>query len=391
MSITSGDYSYIEEQIYQILNSNGFNLAQICGILANIENETQPDYNPRSYNANEGAYGLCQWRSGRKTNLFSKYTNDPSVYNQVRHIIDELNGEDSIAKGCLNGIPNTRDGSYEAGYKFADRFERCAEIYNHPRAQRAQQYWDYYSREGNTSITPSVDLEFPTIPTVTPVGMIPTSYLGTKIATLSESLSRLSAAGQGYGYLIDITHDREFKFYIPEFQESAGVNWESISIPGRSVEIHSYNTTNSRKITISLDLYAGVGLYTSDAYDDVVGAIHKDANFVKSLEYPDYDLSITRPPATVHLILGSAVSLEGIVEDVNVEHMKPLDSQGRSMYLKLSFTVTQDVLDPPGYRDIRNSRVTPVDTTVNNSTFFNTFADKIVTGFDNIGEVLRRE
>lgn len=356
MPLTTSNYANVESEIYQRLINNGFNLAQTCGILANIEYETAPDYNPESYNSTEGAYGLCQWRKGRKVSLFNKYGNSPiSVENQVRYIIDELNGEDSIAKGCLDGIANTREGSHTAGFKFADKFERCAESSKPGRADRAQSYWDYYSN-GGTSLNPSVDL---TVPDSTPAPGVSTSVGSwvidqSNVEHLANNLDRVSTAGYDYGYLIDLNHDRELKFYIPEFQESAGVNWDSIHIPGRSVDIHSYNTTNSRKISISLDLYAGVGLYTSDAYEDVVGAIHEDANFVKSLEYPDYEMSLVKPPASVHLILGSAVNMEGIIEDVTVEHLKPLDSQNRSMYLKLSFTVTQNVLDPPGSAEIRN-------------------------------------
>lgn len=173
---------------------------------------------------------------------------------------------------------------------------------------------------------------------------------------VTVNLSNVESVGFDYGYLIDLTHKQEFKFYIPEFTESAGANWESVNIIGRSVDIKAYNNTNSRVISISLDLYAGVGLYVNSGDGDVVGKLHKDANFIKSLEYPDYTNAIVRPPATVQLILGSSINIVGVVSDVSVEHMKPLDSQNRSMYLKVNFTVTQTAVNPPDYSDIKNGR-----------------------------------
>ena len=174
-----------------------------------------------------------------------------------------------------------------------------------------------------------------------------------------NNLSRVAAEGYDYGYLIDMTHGGEFKFYIPEFSEQAGANWNSIVIRGRSVEVLSYESTNSRKITVSLDLYAGAGLYeaaTGESGEDVVSRLHQDAYFLKSLEYPDYSLAIARPPSTVQLILGSAVNIIGVVSGVSIEHLKPLDSQNRSMYLKASFTVTQIATNPPDWSDIKAGR-----------------------------------
>lgn len=173
---------------------------------------------------------------------------------------------------------------------------------------------------------------------------------------IRKNLSKVKAAGYDYGYLIDITNGEEFKFYIPEFTEQAGANWSSISIVGRSVDVKAYDNTSSRNITISLDLYAGEGLYADKNSTDIVGKLHSDLNFVKSLEYPDYSDAIIQPPPTVHLILGSAVNLEGVVSGVSVEHLKPFDEQNRAMYAKLSFTVTQTAANPPDFSDIRKGR-----------------------------------
>ncbi len=183
---------------------------------------------------------------------------------------------------------------------------------------------------------------------------------------MSANLSRVEAEGFDYGYLIDMTHGGEFRFYVPEFSEQAGAQWNDIEIRGRSVNVKSYESTSSRNITVSLDLYAGAGIYkakSGESGEDTVSRLHKDMYFVKSLEYPDYTNVITRPPAVVHLILGSAINIAGVISNVTVEHLKPLDQYNRAMYVKLSFTVTQTAVNPIDYRDIRNGQYALISTT----------------------------
>lgn len=174
---------------------------------------------------------------------------------------------------------------------------------------------------------------------------------------LRNNLEKVTAEGYDYGYLIDVTYGGSFKFYIPEFSESAGSKWSTINIIGRSVEILSYEYTSSRTVNVSLDLFAGAGLYElspeEDQTTDIVGKLHSDMNFLKSLEYPDYTSAIVRPPAAVHLLLGAAFNMLGVVSDVDIEHLKPVDETNRAMHVKASFKVTQIAVDPPDWRDIR--------------------------------------
>lgn len=179
-------------------------------------------------------------------------------------------------------------------------------------------------------------------------------------SVVAENLSKVQSEGYKEGYLIDMTHGGFFKFYVPEFEESAGANWSSIDIIGRSVPVVAYNHTSARTIQVSLDLYAGVGMY--GVSEDPVGKLHADANFLKSLEYPDYTNPITRPPSTVHIILGSAFNLVGVVSNVNINHLKPVDDQNRSMYLKVSFKVTQIAVNPPDYTDIYHNQYVKIGT-----------------------------
>ena len=85
--------------------------------------------------------------------------------------------------------------------------------------------------------------------------------------------------------------------------------------------------------------------------------------FVKSLEYPDYTNVITRPPSVVNLILGSAINISGVISNVTIEHLKPLDQYNRAMYVKLSFTVTQTAVNPIDYTDVRNGQYALISTT----------------------------
>lgn len=178
---------------------------------------------------------------------------------------------------------------------------------------------------------------------------------------VSRRLSAIESEGYTYGYLLDMVHGGEFKFYVPEFTEAAGANWGDIELKGRSVQVKTYQSTTSRSVTVTLDLYAGAGFYTATSGEDglsTVDRLHQDAYFLKSLEYPDYSNVITRPPTTVLLVLGDAFELTGVVSGVTVEHLKPLDSKNRAMYLKVSFTVTQTAVNPPDYRDIRSGKNT---------------------------------
>lgn len=157
--------------------------------------------------------------------------------------------------------------------------------------------------------------------------------------------------GTKYGYLVDLTNGGEFRFIVPEYDESVKANWENTTIMGRSAEIVSYSSTSSRSLSISLELIAGAGLYVGNG--DRVDAMHKDIAFVKSLEYPDYSKAIAFPPPVVYLYLNEKTQLKGVVSSVDVKYKKPYDSRNRPMFADLSFTVTQVSENPPDYRDIR--------------------------------------
>lgn len=155
-----------------------------------------------------------------------------------------------------------------------------------------------------------------------------------------------------YGYLTDLTNGGEFRFIVPEFDESVKANWDSTSVLGSSADVKGYNSTQSKSITISIDVAAGVHPYdVSNPVDKLIA----DIEFLQSLVYPDYSKAIVFPPPNVLLYLSTDKKLKGIVEDVSVQYKKPYDLMNRPMVANISFTVVQSTDYPPDYTDIRNS------------------------------------
>lgn len=114
-----------KDKVYTALVKNGLSSAAACGVMANIEKES--NFNP-SAGSTSGAYGLCQWTGGRRSNLFSFCKNNGyssnSVEGQVAFLMHELRGAYSGVLNSLKNVSNTADGAYNAGYRFCYDFER---------------------------------------------------------------------------------------------------------------------------------------------------------------------------------------------------------------------------------------------------------------------------
>ncbi len=132
-------YGNNEEYIFNFLVTEmGLNTAAACGVLANIEKESnfRSDLLEYGYTWNSGGgYGICQWTnyprtasSGRRTNLvnycnangydytsligqlyFLKYELETTYYNSVY--------------ARLQQVSNTAEGAYNAGYRWCYSFE----------------------------------------------------------------------------------------------------------------------------------------------------------------------------------------------------------------------------------------------------------------------------
>ena len=123
--LNSSEYSN-EEKCYMFLTREmGLNTAAASGILANI-------YRESSFNPDSGSsyYGLCQWGGGRLTNLRSFCSSNgysaSSLEGQLRFLAHELEQSYSSVLSYLQGVDNSAQGAYDAGYHFCYNYERPA-------------------------------------------------------------------------------------------------------------------------------------------------------------------------------------------------------------------------------------------------------------------------
>ena len=118
-----------EDTCYNFLrNSVGLNCASSCGVLGNLYIECS--FNPLAYNSKENAWGICQWRGSRLSQLQSRYPNSwKTIGSQLNFLVDEFNGVDYSGPKTLSylrGRADNSNGAQEAAEYFAQYFERCA-------------------------------------------------------------------------------------------------------------------------------------------------------------------------------------------------------------------------------------------------------------------------
>lgn len=129
-----------EQYIYNFLTTKiGFNTAAACGVLANIEKESNfnPDLKEYGYTWDEGCgYGICQWTNyprasgkGNRTDLVnwcnSNGYNYKSLEGQLQFLKYHLSTSyhyNRVTKKLLQ-LPNTSDGTYQAGYIWCYYYE----------------------------------------------------------------------------------------------------------------------------------------------------------------------------------------------------------------------------------------------------------------------------
>lgn len=143
-----------EKRIYEfLLEELNCNLATALGILANVERESS--FNPKAaVKSGEKIlyYGICQWGGSRLDDLKlyceEKGLGSDTLEGQLKFLKHELYGKEVNAWKKMQGIENTADGAYLAGYNWARYFERCAAVYREVSAVRARDvYWPNYIEE----------------------------------------------------------------------------------------------------------------------------------------------------------------------------------------------------------------------------------------------------
>ena len=101
------------------------NPAAVCGILANIEYES--DFSPTVWGDNGTSYGLCQWHESRCRSLFlfcqrNGYTPD-SVIGQMRYLEQELTEDYPALLTYLQTVENRAVGTYNAAWCWCYYYE----------------------------------------------------------------------------------------------------------------------------------------------------------------------------------------------------------------------------------------------------------------------------
>lgn len=178
----------LEDPVYQYLtNVFGFNNAVACGIMANIQAESdfrsnnlqgsfeqKTGYTDETYTAavddgtytefstDKAGYGLCQWTySTRKEGLYQLKQERKVSISDYQMQLDFMNKEiTSKMRTYLNEISDTEDGAYDAGYYWCLEFERPAagETSAVKRGNLAKTYYNDYKNEfqpGNYIVTAS--------------------------------------------------------------------------------------------------------------------------------------------------------------------------------------------------------------------------------------------
>ena len=101
------------------------NPAAVCGILANIEYES--DFSPTVWGDDGTSYGLCQWHESRCRSLFlfcqeNGYAPD-SVIGQMRYPEQELNEDYPELLTYLQTVENSAAGAYNAAWYWCWYYE----------------------------------------------------------------------------------------------------------------------------------------------------------------------------------------------------------------------------------------------------------------------------
>lgn len=115
-----------EEKIfYFLLYEMGLNSAAACGILANIDCES--GFRSTAVNSSSGAYGICQWLGGRKTNLQNYCAENDYDYTtlegQLWYLKYELENRYPSVCAYMKSVDDSAQGTYDAGYHWCYYFE----------------------------------------------------------------------------------------------------------------------------------------------------------------------------------------------------------------------------------------------------------------------------
>lgn len=117
----------VKQNVFFFLKNNmGLNTAAACGVMANIEKES--NFNTGTIGDSGTSYGICQWHDGRWDALKSFCNANgfdwKSLTGQLYYLKYELSSDYySHILSYLRDVPNTVQGAYDAAYYFCYWFE----------------------------------------------------------------------------------------------------------------------------------------------------------------------------------------------------------------------------------------------------------------------------
>lgn len=143
--------------VYQFLRKAGFNNAAVCGIMANIQCESNFNPGDKILDTNNlYSYGICQWNGSRFTRLKQCRPTDYNTLNgQLNYLVYELERYYPKVYNYLRSVPNTAEGAYRAGHYWCYYFEIPANrttvsVYRGNLAKNT--YWPQYKSVGAVEI-----------------------------------------------------------------------------------------------------------------------------------------------------------------------------------------------------------------------------------------------
>lgn len=142
---TSGNAN--ADYILRTLVSKGASTAGACGVLANIEAES--NFNTGALGDSGTSYGICQWHNQRWTNLKSYCSrngyNSASIEGQTAFLIHELKSSYASVWSSIQKASG-KQGARDTAYLMCVKFERPANatVRGRERSSRADKWWGIY-------------------------------------------------------------------------------------------------------------------------------------------------------------------------------------------------------------------------------------------------------
>ena len=142
-----------------LVNECGYNTAAACGVLANIEAES--NFRPDCGGDGGTSYGICQWHNERfdamKNWCIENGYDWKSLDGQLHYLKKELSANTNIylwngktINNYMLDVSNTADGAYDGGYYWCYEYERPADKEKRSQARgntAKNKYWEAFKDE----------------------------------------------------------------------------------------------------------------------------------------------------------------------------------------------------------------------------------------------------